>query len=419
MDENEKICYNGPVIRQADKARPAREEWDMQEREHPLAKWFGERKIVRLMLLAALLALGVIHVEFIINTVLLIWRVASPLIVGAALAYILEIIIKRLEKIMLPNSKKPWINKSRRGICILIATALLVSFIVLLIFTIIPGLTDAFTLLGRELPNYFTQVKAWLMDLSQPVPAVTEYIESLNLDWPKVQERVINWALNGVGNGALLSSTVTVIGMVTSEIANFLISFIFAIFLLGSKQQLNHQYRNLLHAVASEKNSERVERVLSTANRCFSGFIVGQSVNGLILGILTWLGMRIFHMPYALMVGVLSGTTSLVPIIGGYIGAALGTFLVFTANPSLALWFLLFIVALQTVQGNVLYPRLVGSSVGIPSLWVLAAVSVGGGLGGIGGMIVAVPITATVYTLLHEWVHKKNREKQSQEAERP
>ena len=391
----------------------------MQEREHPLAKWFGERKIVRLMLLAALLALGVIHVEFIINTVLLIWRVASPLIVGAALAYILEIIIKRLEKIMLPNSKKPWINKSRRGICILIATALLVSFIVLLIFTIIPGLTDAFTLLGRELPNYFTQVKAWLMDLSQPVPAVTEYIESLNLDWPKVQERVINWALNGVGNGALLSSTVTVIGMVTSEIANFLISFIFAIFLLGSKQQLNHQYRNLLHAVASERNSERVERVLSTANRCFSGFIVGQSVNGLILGILTWLGMRIFHMPYALMVGVLSGTTSLVPIIGGYIGAALGTFLVFTANPSLALWFLLFIVALQTVQGNVLYPRLVGSSVGIPSLWVLAAVSVGGGLGGIGGMIVAVPITATVYTLLHEWVHKKNREKQSQEAERP
>ena len=135
---------------------------------------------------------------------------------------------------------------------------------------------------------------------------------------------------------------------------------------------------------------------------------MGQSVNGLILGILTWLGMRIIGMPYALMVGVLSGTTSLVPIIGGYIGAVLGTFLVFTATPSMALWFLLFIVSLQTVQGNLLYPRLVGNSVGLPSLWVLAAVSVGGGLAGIAGMLLAVPVFATLYALIQEWVEKKN-----------
>ena len=144
---------------------------------------------------------------------------------------------------------------------------------------------------------------------------------------------------------------------------------------------------------------------------------MGQTVNGIILGVLTWLGMRIFKMPYALMVGVLSGTTSLIPIIGGYIGAALGTFLVFTANPSLALWFLLFIVALQTIQGNVLYPRLVGTSVGIPSLWVLAAVSVGGGLGGIAGMMVAVPITATLYGMAHEWVNKRNEQKKKEAAQ--
>ena len=118
-------------------------------------------------------------------------------------------------------------------------------------------------------------------------------------------------------------------------------------------------------------------------------------------------------MPYALMVAVLSGTTSLVPIIGGYIGAALGTFLVFTASPSLAIWFLVFIVALQTIQGNVLYPRLVGNTVGLPSLWVLAAVSVGGGLGGIAGMLVAVPITATLYFLMQEWVHRKSAEKKA------
>ena len=379
----------------------------MQEPEHPLMKWFGERRIVRLMLLAALLALGVIHVELIINTVLLLWRVASPLILGAAIAYILEIIIKRLEKAVVPHTKNRWLDRSRRGICIMLAFVLLVSFLVLMIYTVIPGLVDAFTLLSQELPNYFADAKEWVMNAFREMPQVTAYLTDLNLEWDSIQERIVNWALNGVIDGQLLTSTVTMIGAVTGGIANFFISCIFAVFLLAGKQALTRHFHRVLNAVVSDRNSARVQNVLTTANRCFSGFIVGQSVNGLILGILTWLGMRIFKMPYALMVGVLSGTTSLVPIIGGYIGAVLGAFLVFTASPSMAVWFLLFIVVLQTVQGNLLYPRLVGTSVGLPSLWVLAAVSVGGGLGGIGGMMVAVPITATLYALLRDWVNKK------------
>ncbi len=379
----------------------------MQDREHPLVKWFGERRIVRLMLLAALLALGVIHIEFIINTVMLLWRVASPLMVGAVIAYILEIIIKRLEKIVFPGTKNRWLQKSRRGICILLSALLLLSLVALMIYTVIPGLVDAFTLLGKELPNYFNDVKEWLLSTFQNVPQVSDYLNELNLEWDSVQERIVNWAMNGVIDGELLSSTVTVIGAVSGGIANFFISCIFGLFLLAGKQTLTRQFHSVMSAAATERTNRRVMRVLTAANRCFSGFIVGQSVNGLVLGILTWLGMRIIGMPYALMVGVLSGTTSLIPIIGGYIGAVLGTFLVFTASPGMALWFLLFIVSLQTVQGNLLYPRLVGNSVGLPSLWVLAAVSVGGGLGGIGGMIVAVPITATVYALLQEWVQKK------------
>ena len=388
----------------------------MQDREHPLAKWFGERRIVRLMLLAALLALGVIHIEFLINTALTRLRVASPLIAGAVVAYILEIIIKRLERLMFPNSKNPWIQKSRRGVCILLAFLLLLSLVVLLVFTVIPGLVDAFTLLSQELPNYFADVKEWLTTTFRDVPEVAPYLNELNLDWDTVQERVVNWAMNGVIDGQLLSSTVTVIGAVTGGVANSFISCIFAVFLLAGKQTLTQQYHNVMNAAATERSNWRVQRVLTAANRCFSGFIVGQSVNGLILGILTWLGMRIFGMPYALMVGVLSGTTSLVPIIGGYIGAVLGTFMVFTAAPSMALWFLVFIVSLQTVQGNLLYPRLVGNSVGLPGMWVLAAVCVGGGLGGVGGMMIAVPITATAYSLVWDWVQKK---KQTEATETP
>lgn len=383
----------------------------MQEKEHSLSKWFGERKIVRLMLLAALLALAIIHVEFLLGTVQFLIHVTQPLILGASIAYILDIVIRSLDRILFPNAKSAWLIKSRRSICICLAFILVISMIVLMIFTVIPGLTEAFTLLGKEAPNYFTQCKEWVLDVFKDVPVVREPLENMNLEWNSMQDRIVNWALNGSGRSTLISSTVSIIGTVTGEIASFFISCIFAVFLLAGKSQLTRQYHSVMHALFSEKVNDRLEHVLSTANRCFSGFIVGQSLNGLILGILTWLGMRIFGMPYALMVGVLSGTTSLIPIIGGYIGAILGTFLVFTVSPSLALWFLLFIVALQTIQGNALYPRLVGNSVGIPSLWVLAAVSVGGGIGGIGGMVMAVPITATLYALLHDWVQKRNREK--------
>lgn len=387
----------------------------MSEHEHPLSKWFGERKMVRLMLLAALLALAVMHVEFILDTALRLWQVASPLIIGMILAYILEIIIKRFEKIFFPKSQKQWLRQARRPVCIVLATVLVVFLAVLMVSIIIPGLTDAFTVLAREFPNYFLDVKAWVLETFKDVPTVTDYVKDLELDWNIIQDRVVQWGIRGIGDNSLLTNTVTVISAVTGSVANFLISAIFAIFLLGGKQKLQSQCHNLIRASVSEKNNGRLQRVLTTANRCFSGFIVGQSINGLILGVLTWLGMRIFGMPYALMVGVLSGTTSLIPIIGGYIGAALGTFLVFTANPGLALWFLIFIVALQTLQGNILYPRLVGDSVGLPSLWVLAAVSVGGGLGGVGGMLVAVPVTATVYILVREWVQKKKEETKTEE----
>ena len=390
----------------------------MSEHEHPLSKWFGERKIVRLMLLAALLALAVMHVEFILDTILRLWQVASPLMLGAILAYILEIIIKRFEKIFFPKSRKPWMCRARRPICILLATVLVVFLAVLMVSIIIPGLTDAFTVLAREFPNYFLDVKAWVLETFKEVPTVTDYVKDLELDWNIIQDRVVQWGIRGIGDNSLLTNTVTVISAVTGSVANFMISAIFAIFLLGGKQKLQAQCESLIQASISEKNNNKLQRVLKTANRCFSGFIVGQSINGLILGVLTWLGMRIFGMPYALMVGVLSGTTSLIPIIGGYIGAALGTFLVFTAAPGLALWFLLFIVTLQTLQGNILYPRLVGDSVGLPSLWVLAAVSVGGGLGGVGGMLVAVPLTATVYILVREWVQKKKEAAKTEELAR-
>jgi len=379
--------------------------------QHPVAKWFGEKKIVRLMLLAALLALGLVHFDSIVGGFLLLWRISQPLILGAMMAYILEIIVKRLESVLFPNTKKQWLAKCRRALAIVIALAVIISILTLIIFTVIPGLTQAITLLTQAMPQYFAELKQWALTTFKDVPTITDYLNTLEFDWPDIQDRIITWAMNGMNkNKGLLSNTVTVISAVTGQVSNFFISMIFAVFLLAGKRQLKNQSSRLLKAALNARNEVRAAHVLSTANRCFSGFIVGQTLNGLLLGVLTWLGMTIFHMPYALMVAVLVGTASLIPLIGGYIGAALGTFLVFTASPGTALWFLLFIVVLQTVLGNTIYPKLMGSSVGIPGLWVLVAITLGGGLGGIGGMLVAVPIIATLYALMQEWVRKKEKE---------
>lgn len=379
--------------------------------QHPVAKWFGEKKIVRLMLLAALLALGLVHFDSIVGGFLLLWRISQPLILGAMMAYILEIIVKRLESVLFPNTKKQWLAKCRRALAIVIALAVIISILTLIIFTVIPGLTQAITLLTQAMPQYFAELKQWALTTFKDVPTITDYLNTLEFDWPDIQDRIITWAMNGMNkNKGLLSNTVTVISAVTGQVSNFFISMIFAVFLLAGKRQLKNQSSRLLKATLNDRNEVRAAHVLSTANRCFSGFIVGQTLNGLLLGVLTWLGMTIFHMPYALMVAVLVGTASLIPLIGGYIGAALGTFLVFTASPGTALWFLLFIVVLQTVLGNTIYPKLMGSSVGIPGLWVLVAITLGGGLGGIGGMLVAVPIIATLYALMQEWVRKKEKE---------
>lgn len=367
--------------------------------------WFGEKRPVRLLLLAALLTLGVIHFESLVRFILFLWQIAQPLVLGAAMAYILEIVVKRLERLYFPRAQNSLLLASRRWVCIVLAAVLVAAFLTLVVVMVIPGLMDAFTVLAREVPQYFEQARRWILENGDSFPSLAETVGEMELDWQSIQDRVVSYAMNGLGG--LLSSTVTVIGAVTGSLVNFFMSLIFALFLLAGKDRLRGQYDRLMAAFVKPRRVEKLNRFLSVAHRAFSGFIVGQSLNGLILGTATWLGMLLFGMPYALIVGVLSGTTALVPIIGGYIGAIIGAFLVFTISPVQAFWFLVFIIVLQQIQGNLIYPRLVGSSIGLPGIWVLAAVTIGGGIGGIGGMLAGVPIAATGYTLLQERVREK------------
>ena len=382
-----------------------------------LSRWFGERKAVRMLLLAAILLLAVIHFDAVLEVAVFLVNAARPLLIGAAIAYVLEIVIRPLETNLFPYTNRDWLDRIRRPLAILLAAAMLISLLVLIVNIVIPGLTQAVTVLARELPGYFESVKAWALENFKDVDFVKNTLEPIEFDWGRVQERVLK-LLSGAGTSGLLSSTMSVVGTVTGKIGDFLMAFIFAMFVLSGKGMLKGQFNRVVKVLLPEKKRSAFMHVMTTANRSFSGFIIGQTLYGLISGVSTWLFMMIFRMPYALMIGVLCGTMMLIPVIGGYLGAAFGTFLVFTANPGMAVWFLIFIVALQTLEGNTVYPRLLGSNMGMPGMWVLAAVTLGGGLGGIVGMLLAVPVLATAYALLREYVGRREAEEAAASGEK-
>ena len=210
------------------------------------------------------------------------------------------------------------------------------------------------------------------------------------------------------GFTSFVNSTLTAVGAVVGSVVNFFIGLIFGIYILSGKEKLHSQVSRIMHAYMKERTVARIRYIYRTANETFSSFIIGQCTEAVILGTLCTIGMLLFRFPYAPMIGAFIGATALIPIVGAYLGAAVGAFMILTVDPLKALLFIIFIVVLQQLEGNLIYPRVVGSSIGLPGIWVLAAVTVGGGLGGIGGMLLGVPVAATAYKLIRNDVAGRN-----------
>ncbi|MBR5267559.1 MAG: AI-2E family transporter, partial [Lachnospiraceae bacterium] len=241
------------------------------------------------------------------------------------------------------------------------------------------------------------------------IPAIQESLQNLNIDW----ESTIRKALEvvAVGAGGLFSSVVTVIGSLFGTMAQFIIGTIFAIYILSSKETLAEKTDNLMKAYMKPTTREKILYVAGTVHETFSAFIVGQCMEAVIIGSLCAVGMMVLKMPYAVMTGTVVGVTALIPVVGAYIGAIIGAFMVFTVNPMQAVIFIVFLLILQQLEGNLIYPKVVGSSIGLPGMWVLAAVTIGGGVFGIGGMLLGVPLTASLYKLLEADVEKRIKTK--------
>lgn len=362
------------------------------------------KRYIKIGIIAAVLYLIVTNTEIVWGIITNISNALFPLVLGVVIAYIMSLILKPLEKIYFPKTKNKILIKSRRPVCILVSFLIIILVIALVLLMVIPEIVASATLIGREIPDAYRSLHAWLMEESAAIPQIQQWLPNFqDFDISDAMSKIVSVIISGTG-GMLNSAFGFLTGFV-GGVTNLVIAIIFAVYMLFNKERLLDQILRASEAYIKVKNKLWFRHVVETANRSFSRFIVGQCTEALILGLLCIIGMSIFRFPYAVMTGTVVGVTALIPIIGAFLGAIIGAFMIFTVDPMQALLFLIFLIILMQIEGNVIYPRVVGNSIGLPGIWVLAAVTVGGGLWGIAGMLVGVPLAATVYKLLRESVN--------------
>ena len=354
----------------------------------------------------ALLLLLLKYSDSIFQTGQLFLSILMPMFIGCAIAYVLNVLVVKVET--LPILKKSIIPGSyKRLISVLGAIVIFLLVIIMVVQIVLPQLVEAFGVVLKGIPPMLEQTAAWLATQKLPVPELQQWLSDLNINWPQLVQKAITYLSSGVSN--LFSVTVTALGSIGGIVMQMVVSFIFALYLLFGKEKLGYQFGSLMEVYLKESVTNRLLYALNIAHDTFTKFIVGQCTEAVIIGVLCTLGMMLFRFPYATMIGTLIGATALLPIVGAYLGAAIGAFMILTVNPLQAVAFLVFIVVLQQLEGNLIYPRVVGSSIGLPGIWVLVAVTVGGGIGGIVGMLLAVPTAATAYKLVKQDVVRRKQ----------
>ena len=327
-----------------------------------------------------------------------------PLLIGTAVAYPLDILTSFFERHLLSKSDNKFIVRTRRGLAVTLALVSLVSIIAIIIALVVPQLTKCIKMLIDEIPDALAFVVAKL-DQFEFVP--DDSIGFLSgIDWQSKISGIISTVTSGVGS--VMSVVISTVSTVVSGVTTTVLAVIFAIYVLLSKNKLLGQLKTLIKHYLPDTVSEKLYYVSSVANDSFHKFIVAQCTEAVILGALCTLGMFILRLPYAAMIGAVTVVTAFIPVVGALLGGAIGAFLIFMESPVKALIFIVFIVLLQQIEGDLIYPKVVGNSMGLPSIWVLAAVTVGAGMFGVIGMLLSVPAASTVYRLIKNDVAKRD-----------
>lgn len=330
-----------------------------------------------------------------------------PFLLGGAIAFILNVPMRMIERKLFSRSRS--LNGIRRPLALVLTLAAVLGILALASAVIGPGVGEAVMSIARQIPAAVARLQAQLLSLEEYLPLLEEGLSWLEIDWQRLSQQAVQ-LVQDWGSG-LLSTGGGLIGGLVSGVSTFVIGLIFSLYILLQKESLSRQGRQVLYGLLPSRQADRALEILRLANRTFSSFLSGQCLEAVILGTLFAVAMTLFRMPYALLVGVLIALTALIPIVGAFIGCVAGALLIAVTDPWKAVGFVILFLVLQQVEGNLIYPHVVGSSVGLPSIWVLAAVTLGGKLMGISGMLLFIPLCSVVYALFRDFIKKRLREK--------
>lgn len=370
------------------------------------------KQIRWLMVLAAVLVLGIIYSDRVFAGIGFAFQIVRPFLYGGVIAFVLNLPMKAFENKLLKKWKGKSADRLKRPLCMILSIVAVLLVFTIVIRTVVPQVTATAAEVGKKIPGFVQRVAEELENLAVNYPELAEKAEelqTLELNWDSLADTAINFLKNGAAD--MLTSTVSVASGIIGGIVNTVIAFIFALYILGQKEKLGNQCVRIISAYLPEKAGDRILEICSMLHRNFSSFITGQCLEAVILGAMFVISMTVFRMPYALMIGVLIAFTALIPVVGAFIGCFVGAFLILIDDPLLAMWFVVLFLVIQQIEGNLIYPRVVGSSVGLPAIWVLMAVSLGGSLFGVSGMLFFIPLLSTVYALIREGVNRRNAEK--------
>ncbi len=367
------------------------------ERKKKLTRW-----LIGVTAVCILIFLGVQNIGAVAGAFARCIGILMPLIVGCAIALIVNVPMDFLEKKLWRKNENELLSAARRPVAFILSFAFIIGIFVGVISIVLPTLIETVSVIVRSVIEQVNRLNG-MTDAEIAALPFGELI--LKVDWNNLVDSAKAWLTERAG-----VITNTVFGTVTSLVGGLMdlfVSVVFSIYILFGKERIKRQTQRIVNAWLPKRAGEWSYHAASVLNVNFKNFISAQFLEAIILGVLCFIGMLIFGFPYAAMVSILVGVTALVPIVGGFVGCGIGAFMMLTVDPVEALWFVVFFIVLQQIEGNLIYPKVMGSRVNLPSMWILAAVSVGGGIGGAVGMLLAVPIASTVYVLFKEATEKR------------
>jgi len=373
---------------------------------------FDKVKVKQVCLVAlyiAALGLMLIYSKVLFSGIKLILSILLPFIIGGVIAFVLNIPMKAIETKLFRKAKGKLGNSVKRPVSMVLALIFVVAIVTMVFIAVVPQLRTTITTLGAKIGPFWDEVVLWLQGIMADYPELSAYIENLEnieFNWEIIIGSVGGFLKNGVGN--MFGFTLSVAGSIIGGVVNVLIALVFAIYILSQKESLQSQGLRIIDAYAKPGLNSWIRDVCGRLYTNFTNFICGQCLEAVVLGCLFIIFMTIFRFPYAVMIGTLIGFTSLIPIVGAFIGCGVGAFMILIDDPMQALWFVILFLVLQQIEGNLIYPKVVGNSVGLPSIWVLMSVTVGGSLFGVAGMLVFIPLMSTLYSLLRDDVNRRN-----------